>query len=204
MIDFMNRYRPPGAPLAVTKDARLVYACGFGYADAETKTPVEPLSLFRIASLSKAFTATRDYVTRQVLQPLGITRMRLGKNLLRDRAPGEGQVLRRHGPRRTRHIGAEYRPAGAAPLRGRVHRDHGRQRRLDRLRFIDAFNDIRNCRLLDERSIRTMLARPPGAPGLTKGKPGTTYYGCGWEDQTVAGAKTKFVWLAKRVSLSRP
>ena len=58
MTDFMAKYDPPGAALAVTKDGRLVYARGFGYADMERKEPVQPASLFRIASLSKAFTST--------------------------------------------------------------------------------------------------------------------------------------------------
>lgn len=47
-----------GAALAVVKDGRLVYAKGYGWADVEAKTPVGPTSLFRIASLSKAITAT--------------------------------------------------------------------------------------------------------------------------------------------------
>jgi len=46
-----------GAALAVAKDGRLVYAKGFGLGDVVNKAPVEPLSLFRIASLSKPVTA---------------------------------------------------------------------------------------------------------------------------------------------------
>jgi N-acyl-D-amino-acid deacylase len=47
-----------GAALAVAKDGRLVYAKGFGLGDVVNKAPVEPASLFRIASLSKTITAT--------------------------------------------------------------------------------------------------------------------------------------------------
>ena len=47
----------PGASLAVVKDGRLVYAKGFGLGDVVNKAPVEPASLFRIASLSKSITA---------------------------------------------------------------------------------------------------------------------------------------------------
>ena len=43
--------------LAVAKDGRLVYARGFGYADVERHEPVQPDSLFRIASISKPITA---------------------------------------------------------------------------------------------------------------------------------------------------
>jgi N-acyl-D-amino-acid deacylase len=49
------------------------------------------------------------------------------------------------------------------------------------VRFADAFNDIRTSKLLDEASIRAMLAQPPGAPGLEHGRPGPHYYGCGWD-----------------------
>src|SRR5262249_47998282 len=48
----------PGAALAVVRHGRLVYARGFGYADQEKHRPVQPQSLFRIASISKPFTAT--------------------------------------------------------------------------------------------------------------------------------------------------
>jgi CubicO group peptidase (beta-lactamase class C family) len=47
----------PGAAAAVTRNGKLVYARGFGHADIERKMPVEPASMFRIASVSKPFTA---------------------------------------------------------------------------------------------------------------------------------------------------
>jgi N-acyl-D-amino-acid deacylase len=48
----------PGAALAVARDGCLLYSRGFGYADNESHSPVQPDSLFRIASLSKPLTAT--------------------------------------------------------------------------------------------------------------------------------------------------
>jgi N-acyl-D-amino-acid deacylase len=57
MTSFLARHEVPGAALAVTKDSRLVYARGFGYADRERKIPVQPDALFRIASVSKPLTA---------------------------------------------------------------------------------------------------------------------------------------------------
>src|SRR6185503_1657820 len=45
------------ARLAVLRDGELIYARGFGYADVETKTPVQPDALFRIASVSKPITS---------------------------------------------------------------------------------------------------------------------------------------------------
>jgi len=57
MISFMTENRVPGGALAVTRNRRLVYARGFGHADVERREPVQPTSLFRIASLSKPLTA---------------------------------------------------------------------------------------------------------------------------------------------------
>src|SRR5438874_3219419 len=54
---FMQARNIPGAALAVVKDQRLVYARGYGWADREGKIPVKPTSLFRIASITKPFTA---------------------------------------------------------------------------------------------------------------------------------------------------
>src|SRR5262245_30558460 len=51
------KLKTPGGALAVVKDGRLVYAKGFGLGDVVNKAPVEPTSLFRIASLSKPITA---------------------------------------------------------------------------------------------------------------------------------------------------
>jgi N-acyl-D-amino-acid deacylase len=54
---FMRKYAIPGGAVAVLRDGKLIYARGFGYADAENKTPVQPDALFRIASVSKPITA---------------------------------------------------------------------------------------------------------------------------------------------------
>lgn len=56
MRNLLYTYDIPGAALAVTRRGRLVYARGFGYADVEAGTLVQPGSLFRIASVSKAIT----------------------------------------------------------------------------------------------------------------------------------------------------
>ncbi len=54
---FMQSRKIPGGALAVVKDRRLVYARGYGWADREKQFPAKPDSLFRIASISKPFTA---------------------------------------------------------------------------------------------------------------------------------------------------
>jgi N-acyl-D-amino-acid deacylase len=57
MSKFISEREIPGAALAVTRHGRLVYARGFGFADVEQQQPVQPDSLFRIASISKPITA---------------------------------------------------------------------------------------------------------------------------------------------------
>jgi N-acyl-D-amino-acid deacylase len=54
---FMRKYELPGGSVAVAKDGRLVYARGFGWADAKNRVPMQPDSLLRIASVSKPFTS---------------------------------------------------------------------------------------------------------------------------------------------------
>jgi CubicO group peptidase (beta-lactamase class C family) len=54
--DLMRKYDIPGGAVAVVHDGKLFYARGFGYADVENKTPVQPDALFRLASVSKPIT----------------------------------------------------------------------------------------------------------------------------------------------------
>ena len=53
----MRQYAIPGGAVAVMRDGKLIYARGFGYADVENGTPVQPDALFRIASISKPITS---------------------------------------------------------------------------------------------------------------------------------------------------
>jgi len=55
--DLMRKYAIPGGAVAVVRDGKLFYARGFGYANVENKTPVQPDALFRIASVSKPITS---------------------------------------------------------------------------------------------------------------------------------------------------
>lgn len=321
MTNFMNRYQPPGAALAVSKDGRLVYARGFGVADVERKELVQPLSLFRIASLSKPLTSTavmqlvqqgrlrlddrvfailkmppflergtrlderihgitvrnclqhtagwdRDkgfdpmsaaaaeqisramgrhlpirpvdiirytmgrrldwspgthyaysnfgycvlgrvieaasamryqaYVKTHVLRPLAISRMRLGRNLLMDRASGEvkyydskrrtGNAI--SGPNIGRPVPLPY---GVECIETMDANGGWIAAPIMLVRFADAYNGIGTSRLLNETSIRAMLARPPGAPGMDNGSPAQSYYACGWLVRPVDERQGKYV-----------
>ena len=57
MQQYLTAHHAPGAAIAITKDGRLLYASGFGYANQETGEEAGANSLFRIASVSKPFTS---------------------------------------------------------------------------------------------------------------------------------------------------
>lgn len=103
MSSFLIAQQAPGAALAVARHGRLVYARGFGYADIERKLPVEPQSIFRIASVSKPLTAVA------VLQLVDRGRLRLDDRMV-DRIgidpflPHGGTVDSRLGEVTVRHL----------------------------------------------------------------------------------------------------
>lgn len=54
----MDKYSAVGLAVAVIHDRQLIYSNGFGIKNVETKSPLGPDDLFRIASISKSFSAT--------------------------------------------------------------------------------------------------------------------------------------------------
>ena len=48
----------PGLSIGVVYDQELIWAKGYGYADVERRVPATPSTIYRIASISKLFTAT--------------------------------------------------------------------------------------------------------------------------------------------------
>ncbi|WP_406699158.1 serine hydrolase domain-containing protein [Singulisphaera sp. Ch08] len=310
MTKFLTENKLPGASLAVARNGRLIYARGFGLSDVEAKTPVQPDSLFRIASISKPITAAaviqlvergklklddhlvdlldvrhkgkpvppgdprlkdvtvrhllqhrggwdRDksfdpmfrsvmfakelgteppatswqvitamwsrpldfapgerysycnygycllgriiekvsglpyeaYVRKEILEPLGIDSMRIGKTLIEDRAPGEVRYVvgakgrKKQGPA---VLGPSLGEPIAMPYGGwylEAMDAHGAwlASASDLVRFAAAFDAPRLGTLLNESSVRTMFARPEGSAGhKADGTPTSTYYACGW------------------------
>lgn len=58
-IESQMAYRDlPGMSIAIVHDQDIVWTRGFGYADVEKKIPATPGTVYRIASISKLFTAT--------------------------------------------------------------------------------------------------------------------------------------------------
>ncbi|MBN2334316.1 serine hydrolase [Candidatus Bathyarchaeota archaeon] len=64
-IESQMAYRgQPGLSIAVVHDQDVVWARGFGYADVESGRPASPDTLYRIASITKLFTATSVMILR--------------------------------------------------------------------------------------------------------------------------------------------
>lgn len=57
MFEEWDKNDTPGAVLGIFKDGRIIYARGYGMANLEYNIPMTPQSVFRIASVSKQFTA---------------------------------------------------------------------------------------------------------------------------------------------------
>ena len=55
--NFRKKYKINGLSVAVTKEGRLVYARGFGYADVGQDVQTQPWHVYRLASVSKLITA---------------------------------------------------------------------------------------------------------------------------------------------------
>ncbi|MHC4701600.1 MAG: serine hydrolase domain-containing protein [Planctomycetota bacterium] len=109
-----------------------------------------------------------DYVSKNVLLPLGIRRMRLGRSKLRYRAPTE-----------VRYESSHESMYGAFNLENMDSHGGWLASAPELARFAAAFDDPRDCPILSTESILTMFALPETiAPD--KYERGAVYYGYGW------------------------
>ena len=139
-----------------------------------------------------------EFVAEAIFAPLGIRGIRLGKNLLKDRAAGEVQYY--DSKRRTGRAISGPEIGKQAPLPYGVECIESMDANggwiastVDLLRFATALDNPKKCPILKEESILAMLAPPPGPLGHTPaGKPKEVYYGCGWEVRPVARQPEKF------------
>ncbi|HLW66309.1 MAG TPA: serine hydrolase domain-containing protein, partial [Gemmataceae bacterium] len=163
-----------GKPLDFTPGTRYVYS-NFGYC---------VLGRVIQAISRKPY---HEFVSEQILSPLGIRDMQLGKDLLKDRAPGEvryydsarrtGRAI--SGPEIGKHVPLPY---GVECVETMDANGGWIANVVDLLRFAAALDDPKKCPVLKEETILTMLAPPPGPVGHgPKGKPKESYYGCGWD-----------------------
>jgi len=170
-----------GRPLDFDPGARFAYS-NFGYC-----------LLGRVIEGATGMTY-ENYVVKNVLGPLGIRRMKIGKSLAAERAPGE--VTYHAGKRKTASAVSGKIGAPVPPPYGGFYLEamdsHGGwiASVVDMARFASAFDDPRHCPILSEGSVRRMFSRPFGPAGFDeKGRPKAAYYACGWMVRPVGKEK---------------
>ena len=57
-ISYLEKYGQPGTSVVIALGDRIIYAKGYGWADRELRIPTSPWHEYRLASVSKTFTAT--------------------------------------------------------------------------------------------------------------------------------------------------
>jgi N-acyl-D-amino-acid deacylase len=131
-----------------------------------------------------------QYVRDQVLAPLGIRSMRLGKTRPEDRgSPNEVQY---HDPGQgpsvfARDLGQSLpRPYGAFYLEAMDAHGGWLASAVDLARFAAAFDDPDRCPILSRASIEQMYARPRASPGAEgDGDSKAVYYSLGWQNRVL-------------------
>lgn len=138
-------------------------------------------------------------VRDDVLAPLGIRRMRLGRTLREHRAPGEVSYYderNRVGPAVTGTIGAPVPlPYGRWVLESMDAHGGWIATAADLVRFASAFDLPERSPLLSPAGVATMFARPPGPAGAKRDdSPQRTHYGCGWDVRPYARLDQPVAW----------
>ena len=87
LFSHYNQPGTPGASLAVIKDGRVIYSRAYGLADVENEVPASTATNYRLASVTKQFTATA------ILQLVGQGKLSLDSRLT-DVLPGAPRYAR--------------------------------------------------------------------------------------------------------------
>jgi N-acyl-D-amino-acid deacylase len=133
-----------------------------------------------------------DFVRREVLKPLQITRMRLAKNLREDQADDEVSYYDSRermepavtGPRLGQPAPLPY---GIELLESMDANGGWLASAVDLVKFGCAFDDPSACPLLKRDTLSEMLASPQGSVGHeASGRVKEVYYACGWQVRPVA------------------
>jgi N-acyl-D-amino-acid deacylase len=134
-----------------------------------------------------------QYVLENVLAPLDIHAMRIGKTRLDQRQPNE---VRYYYPGRGPSVfqddlGQDVPwPYGAWFLEAMDSHGAWLASATDLAKFAAAFDDPENCKILSAASIAAMFARPPGLAGHEEdGTEKPVFYSLGWFNRVVGDAK---------------
>lgn len=124
-----------------------------------------------------------EYVRDEVFEPLGITRMRIGRSLLEGRADGE---VRYYDPGAgdnvfTEDVDKVPAPYGTFCLEAMDAHGGWIASAVDLVRFACAFDDPAQCPILTPAGVAELFARPEGPAGYDEeGKSKPAYYAAGW------------------------
>jgi N-acyl-D-amino-acid deacylase len=131
-----------------------------------------------------------DFVKKTVLAPMGITRMKLGKSLLKDRAEGEVRYYPVDG-KQARPVFESVKdkevpwPYGGFYLEAMDAHGGWLASAVDLVRFASNIEKV-----LGEKTRALMVARPPGLPEAP------AYYACGWMVRPVGKDGKMNTWHA--------
>ena len=137
------------------------------------------------------------YVEREVLAPLGIHRMRLGRSLEKGRAPGEV----RYYPRGDGLVKNVFGGPNVLWCYGGWNLEamdsHGAwiASAPELARFASSLDDPAHCPILNAESIAELFRRPKDTGFSADGKPKDVYYADGWDVRPV-GPGTMNTWHA--------
>lgn len=145
-------------------------------------------------------------VKNEVLRPLGIQSMQLGRALVENRAKGEVRYYDAkrqtasalYPPRLGQQVPIQY---GGENLEAFGAHGGWIASAVDLVRFAAAFDDPASCPLLGAKSIEEMWSRPSGAAGHeTDGTPKASFYGCGWSVRPVGSDGKSNTWHLGQIS----
>lgn len=133
------------------------------------------------------------YVRKNVLAPIGITRMRLGKTRLKDRAEDEVRYYHPdHGKSVFDTDVGQRVPSAYGAWNLEAMDSHGGwlASAVDLAKFAAAFDDPKKCPILKKETIEWMHSRPDGpATDDPQGSSDSYYYSLGWSNRIVADGK---------------
>lgn len=137
-----------------------------------------------------------EYVKEQVLAPIRINSMCIGRTHLENRSPSE---VRYYHPGTSESVFQQNLKAEVPSQYGGWHLEamdsHGGwiASAVDLARFAAAFDDPDNCPILSAESIQTMHSRPPGLAGHDDdGSEKPVYYSLGWSNRVLDGGRMNY------------
>lgn len=136
-----------------------------------------------------------EYMNKQVLSPLAITKMRLGES--RHSGPGEVKYYTADGET-TKSVFDETKvlwPYGGFNLEAMDAHGGWVASAIDLARFAAGLDDPSACPVLQSSTLSQMYERPPAPVGRNKdGTPSPTYYGCGWSVRPIGSRGKANYW----------